>query len=168
MDNVYILNEKRIIEDFTVGGKGSREDALRELGKAYGMSEETILSHGHSGRIISRKFAQKLAEDNCEDYFLDVKDLLFRMNATGTTLIKGNIKIAVSVMVLEYPDRIYWSAEDILEYVEQKGIMNLKLPKIHEALEDGEFFIKNEDGRYELNIGGIVGKIRELNDPGED
>ena len=155
MKNGFILNIDRIIEDFTQDGTGTKGEALQALAVEYDMGSDSILSHGHTGRIISGKLAKKLKEDGHSDYFLDVKELLYKINATGTTLMRGNEKVVVSIMVLEYPDIIEWVASSILKCAEDNGIDVLKLDKIQAILDDSDFFIFNENGTYELNIAKI-------------
>lgn len=107
-----------------------------------------------------------LQVDEFKDFVLDVRRTLILINATGETLFVSNEKIVLTIMLLFYEEKEWWTPKEIIEKAKEAGVGDsvLKLSSIEETLnnkkrkaKEHELFTKdNENDCYCLNVNGII------------
>lgn len=110
--------------------------------------------------------ASLLHVNEFKDFVLDVRRTLILINATGETLFFTNEKITLTIMLLFYVEKEWWTPEEIIEKAKKAGVGGsvLKLSSIKDTLnnkkkkaKDYELFTKDKgNGCYCLNVNGII------------
>lgn len=106
-----------------------------------------------------------------KDFVLDVRRALILINATGETLFVTNEKIVLTIMLLFYEEKEWWTPKEIIEKAKEAGVGDrvLKLSSIEETLnnkkrkaKEHELFTKdNENDCYCLNVNGMCRDLKQ-------
>ena len=160
--NTIILDKEAVINDFG-GNKKTQAEAYRNLAPILGYDAETLQGYKIFGKTLKPEVAMRLDEKNLSQYYLNTKTLLYQMCIKGTTKngIGGtNDKIVLATMLLDYPEKITWTCEEITNSA--ISYVDCTVDKISNALKDTSLFIA--DGNlYSLNIHGICSKLYRTN-----
>lgn len=170
---LYILNRKEV--DKLIKLKGNKNNACVFIERLTGIPYATLYNKvgicNPKVKTVPFNVASGLqvhiAETEEYDFsrwILDVRRTMILFNNTGVKVFETNEKIVLSIMLLFYDEKEWWTTEDIIYKSEASGSKVVKGFKIKKALKElyaKEFVEKNEVDQFCLNIDKIIRHIFE-------
>lgn len=179
---LYILNRKEV--EKLIKLKGNMNNACVFIERLTGLSYQTLYTNvdrknpkincgicNPKVKTVPFNIANGLQVhiDGTEEYdfkswVLDVRRTMILFNNTGRMLFKTNEKIALSIMLLFYDEKEFWTIDDIIDKSKASGSKVVKGYRIKKALNElyeKGFVEKNENDLFCLNIDKIIRHILE-------
>lgn len=169
--DIYILNRQAIrnLVD-SQKGRDKKTRACQFILEKTGLDEQVLYNKvgicNPKTRTVPFFVASGLqVYPEFKDFILDVRRTLILMNATGDTLFGTNEKIVLTIMLLFYDEKEWWTPGEIIDKAKAAGVGEhvLKLSAIKKSLNSKQGhtrsnhnLFKEEDDRYSLNIEGII------------
>lgn len=174
--DIYILNRQAVrnLVD-SQKGRDKKTRACQFISEKTGLDEQVLYNKvgicNPKTRTVPFFVASGLqVYQEFKDFILDVRRTLILINATGETLFGTNEKIALTIMLLFYDEKEWWTPGDIIDKAKAAGVGEhvLKLSAIKKSLNSKQEHTRNhnlfkeDNDCYSLNIEGI---IQYINDP---
>ncbi len=168
--DIYILNIQAVrnLVD-SQKGRNKKTIACQFISEKTGLDEQVLYNKvgicNPKTRTVPFFVASGLqVYQDFKDFILDVRRTLILINATGETLFSTNEKIALTIMLLFYDEKEWWTPEDIIDKAKAAGVGEhvLKLSAIKESLNSKQEntrnhnLFKEDTDCYSLNIERII------------
>jgi len=181
--DIYILNRKLL--DELIQAKKTKtatcEFINQQTGIAYEVlyrkynicnSEVTTVPYSIASSLQFHKEDKDVKEHyDFSRFILDVRRLLILMNSTGETLFLTNEKAILSIMLIFYKEKAWWTPHEIYEKSTESGSNVLKERAIKSALQDASpnrkkdhytLFEASEDGsRFRIDVDALINHISD-------
>ena len=181
--DIYILNRKLL--DELIQKKGTKKETCEFINHQTGIAYEVLyrkqnicnpdvktVPYSIASSLQSHKEDKDVEEHyDFSRFILDVRRLLILMNSTCESLFRTNEKAILSIMLIFYEDKVWWTPHEIYEKSTESGSNVLKERSIKSALQDASpnrkrdhytLFEASEDGsRFRIDVDALINHISD-------